>query len=98
MRLTDEARHYCNCQQQQQPRIEDKQRCTERDERYDILSRREQLRKQCDTPDGLPTRSFQLIVEDRIFEVKQIERRRVLHQTDARMIAEEIAEQTLDER
>jgi hypothetical protein len=39
-----------------------------------------------------------VIVELRIFELRQIERGGVLHQLHAHRIGEEIAEQALDER
>ena len=49
-------------------------------------------------PVGLPPRALELVVERGILELREVERRRVLHEPDARVIREQIAEQALDQR
>ena len=98
MRLAEEARQNGHGEQQQQPRIVDHQRGGERGEREHILPHRQQHRDEPDARRGLPACPLQVIVELRVLELLEIERRRMPHEPDAHAVGEEIAQQRLHER
>src|SRR4051812_35432154 len=98
MRLAEEARQYSDGEQQQQPRTVCDERSAERDERDEILAHREENGEKRNPPDGLSARPLEMIVKRRILELREIERRCVLHQLDAHVVRKQIAEQTLHQR
>ena len=98
MGLAQERGEHRDHQQHQQPGDVHRERRGEGDEGDDLLHRREQEREQPDAADRLPPRPLELVVQLGVLELLQVERRRVAHQLDARLVGEEIAEQALEQR
>src|SRR6266487_1645951 len=67
------------------------------DQRHQALRGPEQQREQADAPHRLAARALEVVVDLRVFELRQVERRRMLHQAHADAVAEQIAEQALEQ-
>ncbi len=96
MRLANETRQHGDDEQHEEPRRLRGKRDAQRREREDALRHAEQLREQRDATGRPLPRALEMIVERRILELVQIERRRVLHDADADPIREQVAEQAFD--
>ena len=92
MCFPDEARQRCEHQEEEEPDAEGEQRCAQRDERQRVLSEAEHLREEADAPCRIATRALEVIVELRVLELREVERRRVLHEANAHAVREKIAE------
>jgi hypothetical protein len=97
VRLAEEARDDGDRKQDKQPRARDHERRAERDEGQRVLRHRQQLREEANPADGLSPRALEVVIEGGVLELCEVEGRRVLHEPNADVIREEVAEQTLDE-
>ena len=98
MRLADERRHERDRQQHDQPRRVHDQPCGETGDGDDVLRLCEELAHQRHAPGGLPARALQAILEFAVLEILQVERRRVLHEAQARGVGELLGEQRIEVR
>ena len=96
-RFAEEAGDDRDDEQDHEPRTEREQAGAERHERQRVLREAEQLGHEPDSPHGLTPCALQMIVELGILELREIERRGVLHEPHADPIAEPVAEHALDE-
>ena len=80
MRLADEGGNQRHRQQHDQPRRVDQQAGREADHRDHVLHLAEQLAHQVHASHRLATRAVELVLQVGIFEVLQVQRRRVFHQ------------------
>ena len=97
MRLAQEHRHQRHQQQDDQPGREDHQAGGEAQHRHDVLRLVEQLRHQRDPPGGLPARAFELVLELRVLEIREVEGLGVLHEVDARFVRQAVRQQAVDQ-
>ena len=98
VRLADEAGQDGEREQEQQPRVVQHQRGAEGAERDDVLPHREEHRDQPDARRRLPARALEVVVEVRVLELLEIQRRRVAHEAHADVVREQIPQQRLDQR
>src|SRR5689334_18931293 len=97
MRLADEARKCGDDEQDEEPAAEREQCGAERGERERVLGESQYLREEADAPSRVSARTLEVVVELRVLELREVQRRRVLHEPDAHAVGEQIAEQTFDE-
>ncbi len=84
-------------EEHQQPGDVDRDRDAERRQGDQVLQRRQQHGEEPDPPHRLPPGPLQLVVDLRVLELLQVERRGVLHQLDAGPVGEEVAQETLQQ-
>ena len=98
MRLAEERRHQGDEQQNDEPRRVDEQAGGEARHRHDVLRLPEQLAHQRHASAGLPARALELVLELGVLEILKVERRRMLHEADARGVGHALRQQAVDER
>ncbi len=97
MHFTQERRQQCDQHQPDQPRRVGHQPGGEGDHGEDVLGLAEQLAHQRAAAHGLAARAFQLVLQLAVFEVFQIQRRRVFHQPHAGGIDVQLGQRGIDE-
>ena len=98
MGLAQQRGQHRDHQQHQQPGDVDRERRRQGDQRDRVLHRGEQQGEEPDPAHRLPPGALQLVVDLRVLELLQVERRGVPHQLDAGAVGEEIAQQALEQR
>ena len=97
MRLAPEAREDRDHEQEHEPRAEREQHRGEGRQRHEGLGDAPQRAEEAEPARGLATRAIEVVVEGRILELRQVERRRVLHQPHRRLDREQVGELSVDE-
>ena len=98
VRLADERRHQRDRQQHDEPgRVHDQPR-GEADDRHGVLRLAEQLAHQRRAPGRLAPRALEAVLQVGVLEVLEVQRRRMLHQAQARLVAEFLRQQRIDQR
>jgi hypothetical protein len=98
MGLAEEGRHECDQQEEDQPRRVQDEPGGKGDDGNHVLRLAEQLRHQRRAPHCLATRPLQTVLLLTVLEVLEVERRGVLHQSDARRVRELLGQQRVQER
>ena len=98
VRLAEKRRQHRHDEEEQQPRELDEQHAREGGERDEVLSGRQEQRDQPQPPHRLAARALQMIVRLGVLVLRQVERRRVLHQPHADPVREQVSEQALEQR
>ncbi len=97
MCFAEERRQHGDREEEQQPGQLNQQHAGQRNQRDEVLRCPEQQREQPDSAGRLATRALQVVVDLGVLELRQVERRGMLHQPDAEPVREEVAEQTLEQ-
>ena len=90
MRLAEERRHQSEKQQEDQPRRVQDQAGGEARHGHHVLRLAEQLAHQRHPPAGLAAGALELVLELGVFEILEVESRRVLHQAHARSVGSRV--------
>ncbi len=85
-------------EQREQPGHVDRERHRQRGQRDQVLHRGQQQGEEPDPAHRLAPRPLELVVDLRVLELLEVERRGVAHQLDAGAVGEEIAQQALEQR
>ena len=84
--------------QHDEPRRVDEEARGEADDRHDVLRLAEQLPDQRHAAGRLPARALEPVLQLAVLEVLEIERGRMLHQPQARRVAEALGQQRIEQR
>jgi hypothetical protein len=91
--LAQEGGHHGQQQQAQQPGLEGHQPAGQQHERHGILALGQHLAHEHGAREGLAAGPLQLVVERTVFELVEVELGGMLHETDGRLVGEQVAEQ-----
>jgi len=95
MGFTQKGRNDGHNQNQNQPRTKRYQSGSEQQQRNNVLHLRKYLSKQYRAAGSLAAGAFEFVVEDRVFELVQIQLRCVVDQIDGGFIGHQIAQQAI---
>ena len=92
------AGHQGNREQHDQPRRVDDEAGGEADDGDDVLRLAEELADQARAPGRLPPRALEPVLQLAVLEILEVERRGVLHQPQAGLVAEPLRQQGVEQR
>ena len=98
VRLAEERRDQRQQQQHDEPRRVDQQAGGEARDGHHVLRLVEELAHQRHAPAGLAARALELVLQLAVLEILEVERGRMLHQPQARRVADPLREQRVDQR